>query len=40
MFQSKTARLDWELIVGESNHPADSIKKEAEQKNIDLTTMH
>jgi len=39
MFQTKTARLDWELIVVESNHPAESIKKEADQKNIDLIVM-
>ena len=39
LFQTKTAGLDWELIVVESNHPAESIKKEAEQKNIDLIVM-
>jgi nucleotide-binding universal stress UspA family protein len=39
MFQIKTPRLDWELIVIEGNHPSDSIKNEAEQKNIDLIVM-
>jgi nucleotide-binding universal stress UspA family protein len=39
MFQTKTTHFDWELIVVESNHPAESIKKEAEQKNIDLIVM-
>jgi len=39
MFQTKTAGLDWELIVVESNHPAESIKQEAEQKDIDLIVM-
>lgn len=39
MFQTKTAGLDWELIVVESNHPAESIKQEAEQKDVDLIVM-
>jgi len=36
MFQTKTTRLDRELIVVENNQPADSINKEAEQKNTTL----
>ena len=39
MFQNEAASLDWEFIVVESNRPAVSIKREAEQKNIDLIVM-
>jgi hypothetical protein len=38
-FQTEAASLDWEFIVVESNRPAVSIRREAEQKTIDLIVM-
>jgi nucleotide-binding universal stress UspA family protein len=34
-----TVRLDWELIVPSSSRPADAIKREAQEQNVDLIVM-